>query len=897
MRRLRELILRFGGPFNKQPKDRELEEEIESHIQMHIEDNLRLGMSAEEARRQAMIKLGGIESTKEAYRDQRSLPLLETLWRDIRYSARQLRKNPGFTAVSVLTLAICIGGNLSIFAVIDAILVRSLPFPEPDRLVVVHNAHPSTGIERAPAMVANYLECRKSIKAFKSVSMYREESYTVGESMSSRRVTCAQVTPEFFETLGVRLAMGEPFTDAHMDFGPNLVAILTDEFWRSYFGGDTNVLRRRIVINSQNAIVIGVLPPGYRYLSSTAEIYRPLAHHPEIRTFPGCYSELARAFDGQMVARLAKHSSILEAQTQLNVLNEQWLAADPMGQTIKDTGYHTVVAPLHEDYVGSVKPMLLLVQTGVLCLLLIGGINLVSLQLVRATGRSKETAIREALGASRWTIARSVLVETTMLSQAGGALGVAIALAGIRLVRSLGATQFPLGADITFDHRIANASIVASLVVGVCIALPIIAINRRRSAQLCLQSETRGATTSRNVQQLRQTFIVAQIAIAFVLLCGAGLLSVSLRRMLEKPTGFTSEQVLTGQVTLPWMNYRGPVTKIPFVRRLLEEVRALPGVTHAAVSSALPFTTEGSAARTIHVEGMNPTASRNLQAHYFSYVSPDYWKTMGIPLMQGRFFEDGDLQDRPRYAPGVAVIDEVFARKYWPNGDAIGRHFSTILADTKEGRDLTVIGIVGSVKQTDLAETHKLGAVYEPYSFSTDLRLLVRASVPVNTLIPSVKKRVREIDSEIPIENFKTLQVYINESLIARRSPAILAGIFAGVALLLAAIGTYGVLAYAVAQHRREIGVRLALGAMPGGIARQFLLFGLRLLAIGSLLGCVGAWAAGRAMQGVLFEVPSFHMPTLVGAAIAIGGVTLIASLLPAIRAARISPMEALRHE
>ncbi len=270
---------------------------------------------------------------------------------------------------------------------------------------------------------------------------------------------------------------------------------------------------------------------------------------------------------------------------------------------------------------------------------------------------------------------------------------------------------------------------------------------------------------------------------------------------------------------------------------------------------------------------------------------------MGIPLLQGRFFEDGDLQDRPRYAPGVAVIDEVFARKYWPKVDAIGHHFSTNLGDAKEGRDLTVIGIVGSVKQTDLTETHKLGAVYEPYSFSTDLRLLVRASVPVNTLIPSVKKRVRNIDSEIPIENFKTLQTYINESLIARRSPAILAGIFAGVALLLAAIGTYGVLAYAVAQHRREIGVRLALGAMPKSIARQFLLVGLRLLAIGSLLGCVGAWAAGRAMQGVLFEVPSFHMPTLVATAIAIGVVTLIASLLPAIRAARISPMEALRHE
>jgi predicted permease len=889
--------MRLGGLFNKQRNDRELEEEIESHLRMHIEDNLRSGMTLEEARRQALITLGGIESTKEACRDQRGLPWLEALWQDVRYGARQLHKNPGFTVIAVLTFAICIGVNLVIFAVIEAILVRSLPFPEPDRLVVVHNAYPGAGIERGPTTVANYFERRKSIKAFESASLYREESYTVGESASSRRITCAQVTPEFFKTLGVRLAMGEPFTDAHLDFGPNLVAILTDEFWHSYFGADRNVIGRGIIINSETAIVIGVLPPRYRFLSSTAEIYRPLAHHREVRTSPGRHSELARTFDGQMVARLAKHSSILKAQMQLNLLNEEWLAADPMGQTIKGTGYHSVVAPLREDYVHSVKPMLLLVQTSVLCLLLIGGINLVSLHLIRATGRSKETAIREALGASQWTIARSVLVESMMLSLGGGAFGVWIAEAGIRLVQSSGGAQLPLGANIVFDYRIAAAAIMASLVVGACIALPIIAINRCSSPQLCLQGGTRAATVSRSVLQLRQTLIVAQIALAFVLFCGASLLSVSLRRMLEKPTGFTSEQVLTGQMTLPWMDYRGPATKISFVRRLLDQVRALPGVTDVAVSSALPFTSEGSALRTIRVEGMHSTESGTLQAHYFSYVSRDYWKTMGIPLLQGQLFGDGDSQDKPRYAPGVAVIDQVFARKYWPGGDAIGRHFSTILADAKEGRDLTVIGIVGGVKQTDLAETQKLGVVYEPYSFSTDVRLLVRAKVPVNTLIPSIKKRVRGIDPEIPIENFKTLQTYIDESLVARRSPAILAGIFAGVALVLVAIGTYGMLAYAVVQRRREIGVRQALGATPGRIGCQFLLFGLKLLAMGSLLGCIGTWAAGRAMQGVLFEVPSFHMPTLLGTGVVIGVVTLIASLLPAIRAARISPMEALRHE
>lgn len=814
---------------------------------------------------------------------------------DIKYVVRQLLKSPGFTAVAVLTLGLCVGANFTIFAVLDAILIRPLPFPQPERLVVVENAYPEVGIKRGKATIADYFERREAIEAFESVSMYREKNWTIGEADSTRRVLCGEVTPEFFETLGVPLAMGEPFTDSHLDYDLSLVAILTDRYWRAYYDADPEIIGRTMVINSQPVVIIGVAPPGFQYLSPDIEVFRPLAHHRWLRKSSERHSELSRGYDSQMVVRLADGSSIVEAQAQIDALNEEWLAADSMGQTIKDTGYHSWVAPLHVDHVSAVKPMLVLVQTGVLFLLLIGCINLASLQLIRASGRSKEFAIRAALGGSRWNIASTILLESVLLSFGGGAFGLLVAFGGVRLVRMLGATMLPLGGGVEFDQRIAVVAIVASIVVGICIALPIIWINLRSTPQLDLQSESRGGTVSRSVQRLRHTFIVAQIALAFVLLCGAGLLGMSLRKMLEQSPGFGSERVLTGQITLPWMNYRGPATKLPFVRQVLAKTRVLPGVTNVAVTSGLPFTTEGSEARTIFAEGMDPVADGDLRAHYFSYVTPDYFETMDIPMLEGRFFEDSDSNDGGSLP--VAIVDEAVARQYWPDGDAIGRRFTTNSMESGEPRSLAVVGIVGSVKQTDLAETEVLGAVYQPYSFSTDFRLVIRTSVPPNTLIPSVERIVREVDPEMPIDDFKTVQTFIDESVVTRRSPAILAGIFAGVALLLASIGTYGVLSYAVAQRRREIGVRMSLGATPEQIVRQFLLLALKLLLLGMLLGGFGAWAAGRAMQSILFDLPAFHLPTFAATAAVLTLVTLTACLMPALRAACVHPAEALRCE
>ena len=823
---------------------------------------------------------------------------------DVKYAVRQLLKSPGFTCVALLTIGLCIGANLTIFAVMDAILVRPLPFPESDRLVVVHNAHPATGIERGQATIGDYFDRRKAIEAFESVSMFRQYSYIIGDADSTQRVEAGEVTPEFFKTLGVPLAMGQAFTDVDLDYASQRRAILTDRFWRRHFNADPDVLGRTLMRDGLSCTVVGVLPPDFRYLSSKAEVYFPIQHFAKHRRSPDRHEERARWHDGQMVARLAANRSIVDAQSQLAVLNKQLLAVDPLGQSIMDSGYYSWVAPLHQDHVSTVRPVLVLLQSAVLILLLIGIINLAGLLMIRASGRGKELAVRKALGASRWQLTRKVLVETILLSISGAVVGVLLGAYGLRLIELLAAEMLPLGADIAFGGRSVVVALLLSVAVGVCIALPIIWFDQRDTTNGQLQSETRGGTTSRRVHHTRHSFIVAQIAIAFVLLCGAGLLSVSLKQTLEQAPGFDAEYVLTGELTLPWQDYKSDSSRVAFVRRLLDRLETEPAVLDAAVSSGLPFTNEGSAPTAILTDGSAPGSS-NLRSHYVSTVTSDYLKVMDIPLLQGRFLQDSDsgavgavwndtdLTGPPR----VAVIDEALAKQYWPNGDAIGRRFSTNKSAFDTRSTFTVVGIVGNVKQVDLTEADRLGAAYLPYVKVPEFHVVIRTRSSPSALASTLERVVRELDPKLPISDVKTMQSRIDDSLFLRRSPAILAAVFATIAILLAAIGTYGVLAYTVVQRRREIGVRIAIGALPEQVARQFLTLGLRLFAVGMLLGCFGAWVAGHAMQNILFEVSSFHLPTFAGALVVIGVVTLIACLLPAVRAARIDPMEALRSE
>ncbi len=806
----------------------------------------------------------------------------------IRYAFRQLSRTPGFTATAVATLALCLAANLTIFAVVDAILVRSLPFPHPDRLVAVFNGYPGAGVERAAASIANYFDRRGTIKAFSSLSIQQDGSVVVGAAGAPNRVQNARVSPDFFATLGVPLAMGHGFTDDQLKYGTDEVAVLTDGFWRSHFGADPNVLGQTFLNDGIKITVIGVLPRDFRFLSSNAEFYRPSAHAPEDRLPNARHNN-----SWNMIARLAPGVTLVEAQAQVDAFNAHQATDDPFADIIKGARFHTTVSPLHADHVRTVKPILLLLECGVLLLLLIGSVNLANLLLIRASGRTKELAIRQALGAGRRHVAVEVIAETTLLAVIGGSLGLLLGAGGIRLLSSMGTRQLPLGAMIAFDGRLAAVSLAAAVVVGLALAVPIIWFNLHTKLALTLQTESRGGTTSRAAQRLRHCFIVLQIALAFLLLSCAGLLGLSLKHVLETPAGFNPDHILTGQISLPWKNYKDDASRRAFVERLLPAIRALPSVTNVAINTGLPFGSGVNDSATT-VEGYTPKPGDSIRAHYISAATSDYWPMMRIPLLRGRLLEDADEHREAR----VCVVDQAFAEHYWPGGDPIGHRLAQdVKIDEKNAA--TIVGVVASVKQGELAENSGHGAVYFPYSAynSNYFSLLVRTALPPASVAPMVQKAILQLDPELPIDDLKPMQARIDDSLVARRSPAILASIFATVALLLAAIGTYGVLAYAVGQRRREIGVRMALGALPQQILAQFLSLGARLLALGVIVGILLTWVAGRAMQSLLFGVGAMHVGVLAATAGVMLSVVFFALYLPSRRAARTNPLDALRAE
>ncbi len=804
----------------------------------------------------------------------------------LRQTFRRLLRERSFTLTVLLTLALCVGANVAIFAVVDAILVRPLPFPDADRLVAVRNSYPRAGAERSGASSVNYYDRREAIQAFTSVSIFRDYSVIVGGDGTPNRVEIARVSPEFFATLGVPFALGQTFTDAEMTYQTDQVAVLTDAFWRTHFNADPAVVGKTFFNDGLTITVVGVLPPGFRYLSSRAQFFRPASHAAnDIR------SSNRHSNSYQMIARLAPGVTLAEAQAQMNAFNQQQIADDPHAQLLRDAGFNTFITPLHADFVRDVRPILLLLQAAVLALLLIGGMNLVNLLLIRANGRAKEIAVRQALGAGRWHLFREVVLETVALSLGGGVLGLLLGAFGIDLLIRLGTDRLPLGGYITLDTRIASVALLASLIVGVLLALPVAFLNLRHSLAPVLHTESRNGTASRATQRVRHGFIVAQISLAFILLSGAGLLGLTLRKILATSPGFQPDHVITGSISLPWKSYPDAEKRQAFLDRLDAALRIQPGITSVGFTSSLPFSGSQSDSAT-SVEGVQRAPGDSIRTHYTSFAFGDYWRTLNIPLLEGRLLEPADNQREQR----VCVVDAEFARRYWPNESAVGRRISQGITLTEEDAT-TIVGVVGTVKQVDLSSDHTLGAVYLPYKNYSSMSFFVAVRTPLEptALAATLRQTILSIDPGLPIDNIKPLQTLVDDSLVSRRSPAVLAGAFAVVALLLAAVGTYGVLAYAVSQRRREIGVRMALGALPQQILRQFLSLGARLLLIGLALGVLGAYATGQAMQNLLVGVSSADPLVLIATAASIGVVVLLATFLPSRRATRVDPMIALR--
>lgn len=808
---------------------------------------------------------------------------------NLHHILRRITRERGFTATVLLTLALCIGANVTIYAVVDAVLVRSLPFPDPDRLVTIFNAYPGAGIDREGASVANYYNRRDSIAAFTSVSIFREGSAVIGNSGTPSLVSRDRISPEFFETLGVTLARGRSFTEDELLFANSQRTILTHEFWQSHFGGHSDILDRSLEIDGVSHQIVGVLAPEFRFGNSFAKFFVPLASAPEDRQSNQRHSK----FSQKMIGRLAPNVTPATAQAQVDAFNHAQLATDPLAKIVSEANFRTYVVLLHDDTVRSIKSTLVLLQIGVFALLLIGAFNLVNLFLIRANGRLKEYAVRQALGANRSHLVREIMIETGVLTLVGGLLGLATGFGGIKLLSKLGTDQLPLGTQVVFDVRIALVALAGSLFIGLLLAVPVIWFSVRNHLAPTLHTESHGGTVSRAAQRVRYGFIIAQVALAFVLLSGASLLGVSLNNVLSTDPGFRPEQVLTARIALPGNRYPDGQRRQAFLEQLLDDLRGHPGVNNVGLTNGLPF--DGSISKNAtRVEGVDLTAGESIRTHYSAATMGDYWQALEIPLIEGRFLNVADNQTAQKYC----VVDQAFVDRYWPDATGLGQRLAQGV-QFNDNNAFTIVGVVGTIKQDDLTDTTPLGTVYLPYQFrpNSNIAITIRTVMAPAALGQSLQKLVLSLDPELPVSDIKVLQTRIEDGLVGRRSPAILSGIFAAVALILAAVGTYGVLAYAVGQRKREIGVRMALGALPRQILQQFLSIGTKLLAAGIGFGALGAWGAGIAMQRLLFDVQPLNLVVMTGTAGTLSAIVLVATLLPSHRASRVSPMEALKHD
>jgi predicted permease len=819
------------------------------------------------------------------------------LLQDLRFGVRLLWKQKGFALTAILTLAACIGANATIFSVVNAVLLRALPFPEADRLVTIMNSYPGAGVERASNGVPDYFDRRRETDVFEEQALYRQRGQTIGTEGQPERIQSFQATPTIFRVLKAEPYRGRLLNDSDGEVGQERKVVLSYTLWQRLYGGRDDAIGKDLRINGVPHAIVGVLPRDFLFLTTDAELWVPVAFGPEDKADDRRHSN-----SWQMIARLKPGRSVEQAQAQIDALNARNMERFPQfKQILTNVGFKTRVVAMQPDLVRDVRATLFLLWGGVAFVLLIGCVNLTNLMLVRSSVRLKELATRHALGAGRTRLARQLLTETVLLTIAGAALGLAAAYWALELLVAGPLADVPRAAEIGLDGQTVAFTIALALAVGAAISLIPIASVARMNLSQAIREEGRSGTAGRGARIVRRVLVASQVAFAFMLLAAAGLLLASFQRVLSVDPGFKTDHVLTGNVNMPASRYKDDASQRTFMTRALERIKALPGVVQAGATTTIPFGGANNDS-VILAEGYQMKPGESLISPAQIAATPGYFETLQIPLIAGRFFTDADSDTSPR----VIIIDDQLANRFWPGQSPIGRRMwqpdspeDLTKGPGPKARYYNIVGVVRRVSLGGLVsaeDDQRIGAYYFPYAQSSDnaMTFAIRTAGDPSSLIGAVRREISAIDPELPFYTPRTIEDLIDATLTTRRTPMMLAVAFGAVALFLAAVGIYGVLAYQVTQRTREMGIRMALGSNAGGIFRLVIQEGAVLVAVGFVLGLIGAVALRTSIASQLYDVQPLDPLVLGSVAGLLGAVALFACAVPARRAARIDPLIAL---
>jgi len=813
---------------------------------------------------------------------------MQTLWHDLRYGLRLLLRKPAFTAVAILALALGIGANTAIFSVVNAILLRPLPYPEPERLVQLNHNYPQINL-KASVSAFGYSIYKEQAKAFEQITAISGSSLNLTDGGEPEQLQAMTVTASFFPLFGAEAARGRVILPEEEQEGRNRVAVLSDALWTRRFGADPSLVNKTITLNGENYLVIGVMPAQFQFgreFGRVPDLWVPLTFTPQQLSPNNLNNEYLSVF-----GRVRTGLSVQQAQAELDVLADNVRKQYSPNTSREQWGL--LLQPLNELVVGDVRFALWVLLGAVGLVLLIACANVANLTLARAADRQREMAVRAALGAGRARVIRQMLTESVLLAVMGGVLGLGLAAWGVSLLSKLTQIQIPRSHEIGLDWRVLLFTLGVSVLTGILFGLvPALQASRGNVYDTLKDGGRSGQGGARG--RLRSSLIVAEMALALMLLVGAGLLMRSFWQLQQVSPGFQPQGVLSLMVSLPGHKYKEPPQRVNFFDQLLPQLKALPGVQSVGASSVIPMSGTNSSG-SFQIEGRQIPQGQSSPHGDRWQAAGDYFETMKIPLVRGRYFT---AQDTPN-SLGVAIIDETMARKYWPNEDPLGKRISFERDDQGQPRWREIVGLVGHAKHRNLEGESRV-QYYIPYvqrPNSTSMFLVLRTTGDPTSVAGTVRNAVRNLDKELPIFRVTTMEQLVADSMAQRRFTLWLLGIFAVTALLLAAVGLYGVLAYSVSQRSHEIGIRMALGAQGSDVQKLVVGQGMKLVLLGTGIGLVGAFALMRLMASLLFGVGAADPVTYVAITSLLAGVALLACWIPARRATKVDPMIALRYE